>query len=175
MGIGASLLSDMDKSTGFEATLSAGYHFNEHWEVGLGIGYLYRKKSWYTGTDFDNLKNHEKGFTVAPYVTYYWKIAEGFYFDLRGMLACRLSRYNRMNMDLFSTPVEVNETLFTIAASPGLTYVITEHMQVEMSLGGVSWGMGKIRRTASSGESSQVKSLSLDWNNGLSLGVGFRF
>lgn len=175
LGVGLSLLSDMDKNTGFEVNLSGSYHFSEQWEAGLALGYMRREKEFFTGTGLNDLRNGEAGFTLAPFVTYHWRIAAGFYFDLRGALACVFSSYNQQQMWQLGVTESIRETSFKAMVSPGLTYVINRHLQLEMRLGGLSWSIANKRAGSEVYSPQKTQSVALEWNSGINFGVGFRF
>lgn len=176
LGMNASVVSDLNKSNAFSIGLSGGWHFNERWEAGVSLGYAHKRDNLLMGSDnLVTLQKDFKGIVASLYVTWYLSIAPGFYFDLRGMTAFRFDSYVAQPvLSLSSAAANVRENGVGIMVSPGLTYLINRRLQLGMSLGGLSWNMSKAKGDTSYG-SKNSDSIALDWNNGVSVALGFRF
>ena len=108
----------------FDFNPSIGYDVNEHYTVGLNLGYEYR----YAPMSHYSVNND---FSIAPFVRYYfadWKnlkfYAEGdAIYNLKHLQNDETAQYKR----------------FGFAVIPGVDYAITDRIGIEATLGALNW------------------------------------
>ena len=110
--------------TSFWIEPDAGYSFNDHWAVGLAVGFDFSKES--------GLKGGNTFFYAAPYARFKYFSAEKVNLFLDGVVGVSLAHYTNGG----------NDVGFQIIIRPGIAVNLTDHFSLVGTFGALGYRKG---------------------------------
>lgn len=136
----------------FQLNPSIGYDVNDHYTVGLNLGYNYS----YTPTSHYSVSND---FSIAPFVRYYFADWKSLKFYAEGDAVYNLSHLQNDENQQYKR--------FGFAVIPGVDYAITDRIGIEATIGTLNWKRTNFK------DNVKQNSWLFNVNSGLTLGLYF--
>lgn len=160
-----------------------GYLLSERFAIGLTLGYSYDGRRQEGSTDFSGRieeRSHEHVFSPQPFLRYYLPLSEGFgfLFDLQTGLAFGSAKEEASGTGPF--PVNISNTYsifgFSAGLRPGLYYFFGRHFAMELTLGGIAYGLLRTDGEGLSDYTVTEQAFSTAFSSrGMNLQVGFNY
>lgn len=160
-----------------------GYLLSERFAIGLTLGYSYDGRRQEGSTDFSGrIKegSHEHVFSPQPFLRYYLPLSEGFgfLFDLQTGLAFGSAKEETSGTGPF--PVNISNTYsifgFSAGLRPGLYYFLGRRFAMELTLGGIAYGLLRTDGEGLSDYTVTEQAFSTAFSSrGMNLQVGFNY
>lgn len=167
-----------DSSTFVSISPNMGYFIGSNIEIGLGIGYSFRKTDSQFTEDAQtiDMATNMHSFSIYPYARKYFGINKNFAFYLQGEGSYSRSKNEQEIMNNGNQNFDSSSDSFFVGIRPGLTFFVSNSFAFETSLGSLGYSTSSFENTRDNVSDGNTDSFNLNLSSSdLFFGLSYYF